>query len=173
MRILTVLIASAVLAAAAEVPSEGTQAPDFTLKNQEGRPVSLHDYKGKWVVLYFYPKDRTQGCTIEAHNFQRDIAQYDAKNAVILGVSVDTVESHQEWCAKDGMTFKMLADDGKEVTTKYGTLRDYGKMQAANRNTFLIDPHGVIRRVFVNVKPDPHSAEVLAALAEFQKSASE
>jgi len=168
------MIVSAAFAAAAEVPAEGTKAPDFTLKNQEGKAISLHDYKGKWVVLYFYPKDQTQGCTIEAHNFQRDIAQYDAKNAVILGVSVDTVESHQQWCAKDGMTFKLLADDAKEVTGKYGSLRDYGKMgQLANRNTFLIDPKGMIRKVYLNVKPDPHSAEVLAAIAELQKASSE
>ena len=118
---------SAAFAVAAEVPAEGAKAPDFTLKNQEGKAISLHDYKGKWVVLYFYPKDQTQGCTIEAHNFQRDIAQYDAKNAVILGVSVDTVESHQQWCAKDGMTFKLLADDAKEVTAKYGSLRTTGR----------------------------------------------
>jgi peroxiredoxin Q/BCP len=175
MKTLTLLtasmIAAAALAMAADVPAEGTKAPDFTLKNQEGKPVSLHDYKGKWVVLYFYPKDQTQGCTIEAHNFQRDIAQYDAKNAVILGVSVDTVESHHEWCAKDGMTFKLLADDAKAVTTQYGSLREYGKMGSlANRNTFLIDPKGVIRKVYVNVKPDPHSAEVLAALGEMQKT---
>jgi peroxiredoxin Q/BCP len=165
------LIASVALAMAADVPAEGSKAPDFTLKNQEGQPVSLHDYKGKWVVLYFYPKDQTQGCTIEAHNFQRDIAQYDSKHAVILGVSVDTVESHHEWCAKDGMTFKLLADDAKAVTTQYGSLREYGKMGSlANRNTFLIDPKGVIRKVYVNVKPDPHSAEVLAALGEMQKT---
>ncbi len=178
MKTLSILIASAIasaaLAVAADVPAEGTKAPDFTLKNQEGKPISLHDYKGKWVVLYFYPKDQTQGCTIEAHNFQRDIAQYDAKNAVILGVSVDTVESHQQWCAKDGMTFKLLADDAKEVTTKYGSLKDYGKMGSlASRNTFLIDPKGNIRKVYTNVKPDPHSAEVLAAIAELQKSSSE
>jgi peroxiredoxin Q/BCP len=175
MKTLTLLtasmIAAAALAMAADVPAEGTKAPDFTLKNQEGKTVSLHDYKGKWVVLYFYPKDQTQGCTIEAHNFQRDIAQYDTKNAVILGVSVDTVESHHEWCAKDGMTFKLLADDAKAVTTQYGSLREYGKMGSlANRNTFLIDPKGVIRKVYVNVKPDPHSAEVLSALSEMQKT---
>src|ERR1700722_9625420 len=178
MKTLTLLTVSLIppraLAMAADVPAEGSKAPDFTLKNQEGQPVSLHDYKGKWVVLYFYPKDQTQGCTIEAHNFQRDIAQYDAKGAVILGVSVDTVESHQQWCAKDGMTFKLLADDAKEVTTKYGSLKDYGKMGSlASRNTFLIDPKGNIRKVYTNVKPDPHSAEVLAAITELQKGASE
>src|SRR5579859_721060 len=87
-------------------PAVGTQAPDFTLNSQEGKPVSLHDFKGKWVVLYFYPKDMTTGCTIEAHNFQRDLAKYNALNAVILGVSLDTVESHKTFCSKDSLTFK-------------------------------------------------------------------
>jgi thioredoxin-dependent peroxiredoxin len=151
---------------AADVPAEGSKAPDFTLKSQDGTPVSLHDFKGKYVVLYFYPKDMTQGCTIEAHGFQRDLAQYDAKHAVILGVSVDNVESHQAFCAKDSLTFKLLADDAKEVTTKYGSLQDYGtKMgMAAARNTFLIGPDGNIKKVFLKVSPTPHSAEVLAAL---------
>ena len=93
---------------------------------------------------------------------------------MILGVSVDTVDSHHELCAKDGMTFKMLADDAKKVTAQYGSLREYGKMGTlANRNTFLIDPKGVIRKVYLNVKPDPHSEEVLAALAEMQKTSGE
>jgi peroxiredoxin Q/BCP len=152
------------MAFAVEPPTEGTKAPDFTLKSQEGTPVSLHDYKGKWVVLYFYPKDMTQGCTIEAHGFQRDLAQYDQKNAVILGVSVDTVESHQQFCAKDSLTFKLLADDGKEVTSKYGSLQDYKGMSLAARNTFLIGPDGTIKKVFLKVNPTPHSAEVLAAI---------
>ncbi len=173
MKTLTLLLASALIAAAADVPAEGAKAPDFTLKSQDGTPVSLHDYQGKWVVLYFYPKDQTPGCTIEAHNFQRDLPKYDVKHAVILGVSVDTVESHQQWCAKDSLTFKLLADDHKEVVAKYGSLHDYGKMQLANRNTFLIDPHGVIRKVYVNVNPEPHSTQVLAALGEMQKGASE
>ncbi len=173
MRTLTLLIASTLIAAAADVPAEGSKAPDFTLKSQDGTPVSLHDYQGKWVVLYFYPKDQTPGCTIEAHNFQRDLTKYDARGAVILGVSVDTVESHQQWCAKDSLTFKLLADDHKEVVTKYGSLRSYGKMELANRNTFLIDPKGVIRKVYVNVNPEPHSGQVLEALAQLEKSASE
>jgi len=154
------------LAFAADVPAEGSKAPDFTLKSQDGTPISLHDYKGKWVVLYFYPKDMTQGCTIEAHGFQRDLDLYTQKNAVILGVSVDNVESHQQFCAKDSLTFKLLADDQKEVTGKYGSLQDYGaKMgQAAARNTFLIDPQGNIKKVILKVNPTPHSAEVLAMI---------
>src|SRR5208282_4749590 len=81
----------------------GAEAPDFTLASQSGAPVSLHDFRGHWVVLYFYPKDFTSGCTIEAHNFERDLAQYDQKNAVIVGVSVDSADSHREFCAEEGL----------------------------------------------------------------------
>src|ERR1700729_2442031 len=88
-------------AAAADTIQDGAVAPNFTLPSQEDKPVSLTDYKGKWIVLYFYPKDQTQGCTIEAHNFQRDMDKYDAANAVVLGVSLDTVEGHKAWCSKD------------------------------------------------------------------------
>jgi len=162
-------MAGAVLRAAEQPPAEGSTAPDFTLKNQEGKDVSLHDYRGKWVVLYFYPKDMTQGCTIEAHGFQRDLAQYEQKHAVILGVSVDNVESHQQFCAKDGLTFKLLADTNKDVVAKYGSVRQMGQMTLAARNTFLIDPKGVIRKEYIGVKPQTHSEEVLAALADLQK----
>src|SRR5271167_3859702 len=147
-----------------KVPAVGATAPDFTLNSQEGTPISLHDFKGKWVVLYFYPKDMTTGCTIEAHGFQRDLAQYDTKNAVILGVSVDTVESHQQFCAKDSLTFKLLADDSKEVVAKYGSVMEMKGMTLAARNTFLIDPKGMIRKVYLKVNPTPHSAEVLVTL---------
>src|SRR5438270_727362 len=113
MQILTMnltlsLLAVASLAIAADMPSEGSKAPDFTLSTQEGKTVSLHDFAGKWVVLYFYPKDMTQGCTIEAHNCERDLAQYDKKNAVILGVSEDSVDSHKQFCTKESLTFKLL-----------------------------------------------------------------
>lgn len=155
------------------VPAVGTTAPDFTLPSQEGTPISLHSYRGKWVVLYFYPKDQTPGCTIEAHAFQKDQALFDAKNAVILGVSVDTVESHKEWCAKDGMTFKMLADPEKTVVTKYGSTMTIPQAPQlgviAARNTFIIDPQGKIVKEFIKVNPTGHSQEVLAALADLQK----
>src|SRR5579863_3884036 len=98
----------------------GTTAPNFTLPSQEDKPVSLTDYKGKWVVLYFYPKDQTKGCTLEAHGFQRDIARYDALNAVVLGVSVDTVADHKTWCSKDTFSFKLLADPDHKVVDAYG-----------------------------------------------------
>src|SRR5271168_5347132 len=105
-----------------KAPAVGTAAPDFTLNSQDGKPISLHDYKGKWVVLYFYPKDMTTGCTIEAHNFQRDQEKYNAKNAVILGVSVQDEKSHQEFCAKESLTFKLLADTKQEVSEKYDSV---------------------------------------------------
>src|ERR1700733_5442946 len=113
---------------AADLPAVGSKAPDFSLSSQEGTPVSLKEFRGKWVVLYFYPKDMTKGCTIEAHNFQRDLAQYQQKNAVVLGVSVDTVDSHQQFCTKESLTFKLLADPTHEVTTQYGSLGDYKGM---------------------------------------------
>jgi peroxiredoxin Q/BCP len=154
---------------AAEAPTAGTKAPDFTLKSQEGKTVSLHDYKGKWVVLYFYPKDMTPGCTIEAHNFQADQAKYDKANAAILGVSVDSVDSHVEFCTKENLTFKMLSDEKHQVVNTYGSTQKFGTNEVAARNTFLVDPQGTIRKVFLNVNPSPHSAEVLMALAELQK----
>ncbi|HKV06110.1 MAG TPA: redoxin domain-containing protein [Candidatus Acidoferrales bacterium] len=157
------------------VPKVGSMAPDFTLPSQEGTPISLHSLRGKWVVLYFYPKDRTPGCTIEAHAFQRDQAQYEQKNAVVVGVSVDTVESHKEWCAQDGMNFKMLADSNKQVVSQYGSTMTIPQAPelgtVAARNTFLIDPSGKIVKEFIKVNPTGHSEEVLNALAELQKSA--
>ena len=100
--------------AVGEAPAVGSMAPEFTMTTNEGKPASLKDFRGQWVVLYFYPKDFTSGCTIEAKNFQRDIEKYKASNAVILGVSVDTAESHKEFCAKEGLNFKLLSDvDGK------------------------------------------------------------
>lgn len=159
-----------VVRAADDMPAVGSVAPDFTLSSQEGRKVSLHDYRGQWVVLYFYPKDMTPGCTIEAHNFQRDQKEYDAKKAAILGVSVDSVDSHVQFCTKENLTFKLLSDPDKKIVTAYGSTQKFGDNVVAARNTFLIDPRGVIRKIFVKVNPNPHSAEVLAALDELKKS---
>ena len=148
------------------VPEPGQSAPSVTLPSQDGSPVSLSQFHGKWVVLYFYPKDNTPGCTIEAHNFQRDLAKYEQANAVIVGVSVDSTDSHKDFCAKQGLTFKLLADPDKKVVEAYGSLRPNGM---ALRNTFLIDPDGKIVKVWTGVKPDQHSEEVLAALNELAK----
>ena len=157
------------LTRAASVPAVGTAAPDFTLNSQEGKPISLSQYRGKWVVLYFYPKDMTSGCTIEAHNFQRDQAKYGAANAVVLGVSVQDVQSHQEFCTKDGLTFKLLADTDHKVSEEYGSLKNYGVMKLSARNTFIIDPQGKIVKEYIGVDPTKHSDEVLAELAALQK----
>jgi peroxiredoxin Q/BCP len=170
MLFLTVMLAT-LLAVAADQPQPpvaGTAAPTFSLPNQEGVQVALDQFKGKWVVLYFYPKDFTSGCTIEAHNFQRDIDKYTAKNAVILGVSVDNVDSHKGFCTKEGLNFKLLADPEHTVVQKYGSMMEYGTMTLAARNTFLIDPTGMIRKVYLKVGPEGHSAEVLADLDQLQ-----
>jgi thioredoxin-dependent peroxiredoxin len=155
-------------AAAPAVPSEGTQAPAFTLPSQDGSPVSLSQFKGKWVVLYFYPKDFTSGCTLEAHNFQRDIAKYEEKNAAVVGVSLDPVDSHKGFCTKEGLSFRLLSDTAKSVATKYGSVMTHEGTDYAARNTFLIDPNGVIRKVYVKVKPGTHSDDVLADLGALE-----
>jgi len=171
--ILLVLVIVGGLAArfafAGSPPQVGAAAPEFTLPSQDGQQVSLKDYSGKWVVLYFYPKDFTSGCTIEAHNFQRDQEQYAKKNAVVLGVSVDNVDSHKKFCAKEALNFKLLADSDHKVSDEYGSLMNLGITQIAKRNTFIIDPAGKIARVYTGVDPNKHSQEVLVALDEVQK----
>src|SRR5277367_1337738 len=181
MKITGIILALAVLIAVGiflrtaradtKAPEVGTPAPDFTLNSQDGKPVSLHDFKGKWVVLYFYPKDFTSGCTVEAHNFQRDLAQYEQKHAVIVGVSVQDEDSHQKFCTKEGLNFKLLADTKTEVSTEYDSVMNFGVAKVSARHTFLIDPDGVVRKVYLDVKPQQHSYEVLAALAELQGGA--
>jgi peroxiredoxin Q/BCP len=146
------------------MPAVGQEAPTFTLPSQDGTPISLDQYRGKWVVLYFYPKDMTTGCTIEAHKFQDALPQFDAKNAVILGVSVDTVDSHKQFCTKDSLTFHLLADPEHKVVSAYGSLGAFGPMTIANRNTFLIDPQGKIAKEWVKVVPANAASDVLAAI---------
>jgi peroxiredoxin Q/BCP len=168
----TLLLASllAVAADQAQPPMAGNPAPAFSLPSQEGTQVSLDQFKGKWVVLYFYPKDFTSGCTIEAHNFQRDIDKYTQKNAVILGVSVDNVDSHKGFCTKEGLNFKLLADPNHTVVQQYGSVMEYNVMTLAARNTFLIDPTGVIKKVYLKVSPQGHSEEVLADLQQLESA---
>jgi thioredoxin-dependent peroxiredoxin len=154
---------------AASVPQPGASAPNFTLPSHDASKISLDQFRGKWVVLYFYPKDMTSGCTIEAHNFQRDQQKYIDRNAVVLGVSVDGVDSHQKFCTKEGLNFKLLSDSDHTVTEEYGSLTNLGLVKFASRHTFIIDPKGKIAKVYTDVDPNEHSAEVLAALAELQK----
>jgi thioredoxin-dependent peroxiredoxin len=151
-------------------PSVGSSAPDFTLPSQDGSSVSLKGYRGKWVVLYFYPKDQTPGCSREAHNFQVDQHKYSERNAVVLGVSLDSVESHKKFCAKEGLNFKLLADADHSVTDSYGSLTNLGLVKFAARHTFLIDPSDKIAKVYTSVDPVKHSAEVLAELDVLQKT---
>ena len=152
-----------------KAPSSGATAPDFTLNSQDGKPLSLHDLRGKWVVLYFYPKDFTSGCTKEAHNFQRDLRQYEQKNAIILGVSVQDEVTHQKFCAKEVLSFKLLADTKYAVSSSYDSLVNLGVAKLSARHTFLIDPSGVVRKTYLNVNAEKHSAEVLADLSQLQQ----
>src|SRR5580692_4476247 len=172
--VLVILFAGAVLtirgrADDTALPQTGQTAPDFTLPSQDGTPTSLESFRGKWVVLYFYPKDMTTGCTIEAHNFQQDIAKYQQLDAVVVGVSVDSTDSHKEFCAKEGLSFKLLSDQDKTVVAQYGSMGDHNGMKMAKRNTFLIDPQGKIVQVWTAVNPQQHSGEVLAALTGYEK----
>ena len=167
--LVTVVLGAGLHSAFAAMPAVGSAAPDFTLPSQDGSQVSLKDFRGKWVVLYFYPKDGTPGCTIEAHNFQRDQPQYAQRNAVVVGVSVDTTDSHKEFCSKEGLNFKLLADSDNQVATAYGSLMNLGVAKFASRHTFVIDPQGKIAKVYSSVNPFKHSEEVLAGLDQLQK----
>jgi peroxiredoxin Q/BCP len=153
-----------------KAPSSGTPAPDFTLNSQDGKPLRLQDLRGKWVVLYFYPKDFTSGCTREAHNFQRDLPQYEQKNAIIFGVSVQDEVTHQKFRAKEGLSFKLLADTNYRVSSAYDSLVNLAVAKLSARHTFLIDPAGVVRKTYLNVNAEKHSAEVLADLTSLQEA---
>jgi peroxiredoxin Q/BCP len=151
------------------VPGVGKDAPEFSLKSQNGDMVSLKDYYGGWIVLYFYPKDQTPGCTREAHNFQVDQSKYAERHVIVLGVSVDDVDSHKKFCAKEGLNFKLLADTDGRVSKAYGSLTNLGIVKLAARHTFIIDPNGKIARSYTSVDPARHSQEILAALDGLQK----
>jgi peroxiredoxin Q/BCP len=163
----TLVLAASTLAAAGP-PAVGSQAPAVSLPSQDGSTVTLDQSKGKWIVLYFYPKDFTSGCTLEAHNFQRDLALYQKFGAVVLGVSVDTADSHKGFCAKEGLNFRLLADTNAAASKAYGSATTTGDKTLSARNTFLIDPSGVIRKVYLKVNPATHSDDVLADLATFE-----
>jgi thioredoxin-dependent peroxiredoxin len=157
-------------AAGGDMLQPGATAPGFTLPSQEDKAVNLADYKGKWIVLYFYPKDKTSGCTLEAHNFQRDLAKYTAANAVVLGVSLDTTDSHKSFCTQESLTFKLLADPDHKVVDSYGVpIKGMGPVKFASRVTYLISPSGKIAKVWPAVQVPNHSDEVLAAIHELKK----
>jgi len=169
LAIISIIVPPHISSSRVPAPTPGIAAPDFTLRSQQGTPVSLHDYRGNWVVLYFYPKDQTPGCTREAHNFQVDQSKYDERHAVVLGVSVDSVDSHRKFCAKEGLNFKLLADSEGRVSQSYGSLTNLTVVKFAARHTFLIDPNGKIAKTYTSVDPAHHSEEVLAALDQLRK----
>jgi len=152
------------------MPEEGKKAPAFKLKNQDGKVVSLSDFKGKDVVLYFYPKDNTPGCTTEACSFRDDMPRFNGIDAVILGISPDSVESHKKFAEKFELPFNLLSDDKKEIVQKYDVWKEknnYGKKyMGVVRTTFIIDKDGIIKKIFNKVKVDGHSEEVMNALKE-------
>ncbi|MBW4624048.1 MAG: peroxiredoxin [Brasilonema octagenarum HA4186-MV1] len=151
-----------------KLPAINQSAPDFTLPTNTGNgKMSLSDLRGNWVVLYFYPKDFTSGCTIEARRFQQDLPKYIEKKAQIIGVSADDVDSHAEFCDSEGLKFPLLADTTGAVSKAYGSWLGFMSV----RHSFIIDPQGIVRETFVKVNPVIHSKEVLARLEELQKAA--
>jgi peroxiredoxin Q/BCP len=147
-------------------PPLNEPAPEFVLPTNTGEgKISLNDYRGQWVVLYFYPQDFTSGCTIEARRFQQDLPEYKARNAQILGVSVDDVDSHAEFCDSEGLKFPLLADTKGNVSKAYGSWLG----AASLRHTYLIDPQGILREIYLGVRPSIHSQEVLARLDELER----
>jgi len=161
--------AAGLLRSADKGPEIGAEAPEFTLSSPDQKSVSLRDFRGRWVVHYFYPKDFTSGCTIEARNFQRDLGEYEKRNAAVLGVSTQDEKTHEAFCTKEGLNFKLLADTKGEVSRKYGSVVNLVVTKLSSRHTFLIDLQGVVRRVWTSVNVAAHSHEVLDALDELQK----
>jgi peroxiredoxin Q/BCP len=150
---------------------EGQPAPDFTLLDQNGKPVRLADQRGKWVVLYFYPKDDTPGCTKEACSFRDNLVALQQLNATVLGVSVDDVASHKAFADKFELNFPILSDEKYDVCKQYGTLTSFMGMNVARRSTMIIDPQGLVRKVYPDVKPTDHALEVHQALKTLQAGA--
>jgi peroxiredoxin Q/BCP len=155
------------MAIGGNLPPVNQPAPEFRLPTNTGDgEVALSAFRGKWVVLYFYPKDFTAGCTLEARRFQQDLPKYVDKNTQIIGVSADSVDSHAQFCDSENLKFPLLADTTGEVSIAYGSWLGY----VSTRNSFLIDPNGILRETFVKVNPAIHSTEVLARLEDLQKT---
>ena len=146
-------------------PELNQLAPEFTLPTNTGDgSIALDDYRGEWVVVYFYPKDFTPGCTLEARRFQQDLPKYQKRNTTILGISVDDVDSHAEFCDSEGLTFPLLADVDGAVSKSYGSWLGMNSL----RHTYIVDPDGVLQARFLGVQPSVHSREVLDALDQLQ-----
>ncbi len=150
-----------------KLPVINQPAPEFTLPTNTGSgKVSLADYAGKWVVLYFYPKDFTSGCTLEARRFQQDLSKYQQRQTEIVGVSADSIDSHAEFCDSEGLKFPLLADTDGAISKAYGSWMGIFSL----RHSFIIDPQGVLRATFTNVNPTSHSREVLTELDTLQQA---
>jgi len=155
------LIVSLRPAFAADLPKIGSPAPEFKLPDQNGKLHTLQDYRGKWLVLYFYPKDDTPGCTEEACAFRDDLHQITAMGAQVVGVSVDDSSSHADFAKKYHLPFPLLADKTTETADRYGALRNFFMMKLAKRYTFLIDPNGIINKEYLSVETSRHSKEII------------
>lgn len=163
--VLSVNFAAPAWALGGKLPPLNVPAPEFTLPTNTGKgEISLSDYRGQWVIVYFYPKDFTSGCTLEARRFQQDLPKYRARNAQILGISADDVNSHAEFCNSEGLKFPLLADTDGKVSKAYGSWMNF----ISARHSFIIDPEGILRETFVKVNPAIHSQEVLARLDELK-----
>ena len=149
---------------AGEAPTVGTAAPSFNLQDQNGDWHKLEDYNGQWLAVYFYPRDDTPGCTTEACNFRDSIYAFKAIGAAVVGISVDDVESHKAFSDKYKLPFTILAAPDPHTSNAYGVLRDYKLIQIASRQSFLVNPEGVIVKHYEEVDPEKHTQEVLADL---------
>ena len=152
------------MARAAGTPKVGEAAPDFSLPDQNGNVLSLHDFSGKWLVLYFYPKDDTPGCTQQACAFRDDVQQLTAMGAEIVGVSVDDTASHAAFASKYHLPFPLLADQNGEIAERYGSILNLGIIKFAKRNTFLITPQGKVAKVYLKADTSRNSKEVIEDL---------
>lgn len=155
--------------AQAAVPDVGQAAPDFELPDQQGKLRRLQDWRGKWLVLYFYPKNDTPGCTEEACTFRDDWLQLQALGAEVVGISVDSSASHAAFAQKYKLPFPLLADEKGEVAARYGTLSDWVVFKYARRYTFVIDPQGRMAKAYRSVDTARHSAEIVADLKQLQQ----
>jgi len=170
---LPLLLAAFLLAAAAYAsPPEGSPAPDFRLQDQNGEWHTRDQYQGRWVALYFYPKNDTPGCTTEACAFRDNIFAFEEIGATVIGISLDDVASHAEFAEKYSLPFTLLSDSGGETAQAYGVLTKIGSFRMASRESFLIDPDGKIAKHYAKVRPDTHSEEVLVDLKGLMVAAS-
>lgn len=170
LALLAVIVMWVRLGYAGEIPQIGQPAPTFSLPDQNGKAHTLGDYKGRWVVLYFYPKDDTPGCTQEACTFRDDLHKFTALGAQVIGVSVDDTASHAEFAKKYHLPFPLLADKDGRIAASYGALMNLGLVKFARRYTFLIDPQGKVAKSYLKVDTSRHSQEIVDDLARLKGS---